>query len=62
MAHFILASARKAKGEDDSGVEPGDVQPGNPPDPEHGDGDGDDQKNAAPGDLILRAIKRRQGK
>jgi hypothetical protein len=62
MAHFILASARKAKGEDDSGVEPGDVQPGNPPDPEHSDGDDDDQKNAAPGDLILRAIKRRQGK
>ena len=60
-ARYILAVGRCARGKDD-GVEPGDVQPGSPPDPEHGEDDDDDQKNAAPGDLILRAIKRRQGK
>jgi hypothetical protein len=72
-ARFILSSAARARG-----VEPGDDQPGNPPDPSHGDDgardkpkkeppdpehdDDDDQKNAAPGDLILRAIRRRRGK
>jgi hypothetical protein len=58
MARFVVASAARARG-----VDPGDDQPGNPPDPEHGeDGDRDKPKKGPPepGSLILDAIKRRQ--
>jgi hypothetical protein len=56
-ARFILSSAARARG-----VDPGDDQPGNPPDPSHGD-DGDRDKPPKeppePGSLILDAIRRR---
>jgi hypothetical protein len=57
-ARFILSSAARARG-----VDPGDDQPGSPPDPSHGD-DGDRDKSPKeppePGSLILDAIRRRQ--
>jgi hypothetical protein len=56
-ARFIAGAARRARG-----VDPGDDQPGNPPDPSHGD-DGDRDKPSKeppePGSLILDAIRRR---
>jgi hypothetical protein len=58
-ARFILSSAARARG-----VDPGDDQPGNPPEPERGDdGDRDKPKKEPPepGSLVLDAVRRRQG-
>jgi hypothetical protein len=56
-ARFITGAARRARG-----VDPGDDQPGTPPDPSHGD-DGDRDKSPKeppePGSLILDAVRRR---